>query len=180
MDQQQPDNSTPQAPIVPNIDLAKPAYGTPPPQQQWQPDSNAPQQQAPWQQPQPQAPWQQQQPPPWQQQQPQPPPPYGYQPQPIYVTQQVQMAPAGVATAQPKSMAVALLLTFFFGPLGLFYASVTGGIVMTIISFIVAIVTLGFGLLITGPICMVWAAIATNNANEQARIGAQHFTQNSR
>lgn len=55
-----------------------------------------------------------------------------------------------------------------------------GGIVMLIISFIVAIVTLGFGLLITGPICMVWAAIATNNANEQARLGAQQFTQNSR
>ncbi|HEY0382013.1 MAG TPA: hypothetical protein VGC72_07420 [Candidatus Elarobacter sp.] len=179
MDQQQPENRPPNAPIVPNIDLAKPAYDTP--QQQWQqPDVSAQQPQAPWQQPQQPPPWQQPQPPPHQQPYPQPPPPYGYQPQPIYITQQVQTASAGVAAAPPKSMAVALLLTFFFGPLGLFYVSVTGGIVMLIVSFIVAIVTLGFGLFITGPICMVWAAIATNTRNEQARIGAQHFTQNSR
>ncbi len=173
---QQPENRPPDAAIVPNAGPplnSQPAYGSPPPQQ-WQPDAYPPHQQAPQQG----AP--QQQPPPQQTPWPQQPPPYGYQPQPIYVTQQVQMAPAAVMAAQPKNMAVALILTFFFGPLGLFYASVTGGIVMLIVSLIVAVVTLGFGLLITGPICMVWAAIATQNANEQARIAAQHYTQNAR
>jgi hypothetical protein len=175
MDQQQPESRPSDAPLVPNADPpggtsgAHSAQTSPYPSAPY-PDSAPPPPQ--WQQ-------QQQQPPPppqWQQQ----PPPHGYyQPQPIYVTQQVQMAPAAVAAPQ-KSMAAALLLTFFFGPLGLFYASVTGGVVMTIISIIVAIMTLGFGLFVTGPICMVWAAIATNNENARAAAGAQHYTQNSR
>lgn len=84
----------------------------------------------------------------------------------IYITQQVQSSPGYLVAAQPpKSMAAALLLTFFFGPLGLFYASVLGGIVMLLVSIVVAIGTLGLGLLITVPICMIWAAVATSNYN---------------
>lgn len=173
MDQQQPEDRSTNAPIVPNAGSPgeTPTYDAQPVPHQT-PSSDQPPH---WQQ-QPPPPWQQQPPPhpQWQHQ----PPPYGYyQPQPIYVTQQVQMAPTAVA-APPKSMAVALLLTFFFGPLGLFYASVTGGVVMLLVSIVVAIATLGFGLLITGPLCMVWAAIAVNNAN--AQIGTTSYTQNSR
>ncbi|HEX3462615.1 MAG TPA: hypothetical protein VHS78_01010 [Candidatus Elarobacter sp.] len=106
-------------------------------------------------------------------------PPPGYYPQPIYVTQQVQMAPAYVAVAAPKSMAAALLLTFFFGPLGLFYASVAGGIVMLIVSVLLAMVTFGLSLFVTVPACMVWAAIATSNYN--ARLaGPPQYSQNVR
>ena len=36
----------------------------------------------------------------------------------------------------PKSVGVAFVLTFFFGPLGLLYATVTGGLVMMAISFV--------------------------------------------
>lgn len=99
-------------------------------------------------------------------------PPAGYypHPQPIYVTQQVQMAPAYVAAVAPKSMAAALLLTFFFGPLGLFYASVTGGIVMLIVTVVLGMVTFGISLFLTIPACMVWAAVATSNYNARLAL----------
>jgi hypothetical protein len=100
-----------------------------------------------------------------------------YQPQPIYVTQQVQFAPAYAGVA-PKSVGAALLLTFFFGPLGLFYASVTGGVVMLIVSIVFAAMTYGISLLLTVPACMIWAAVAASNHN--ARIAAPHYSQISR
>jgi hypothetical protein len=57
------------------------------------------------------------------------------------------------------------VLTFFFGPLGMLYATVTGGIVMLLISIVVAVFTFGLGLLITFPICMIWAAVAVSSYN---------------
>lgn len=110
-----------------------------------------------------------------------PPPPYPsqYHPQPIYVTQQVQMAPAYVAAIPPKSMAASLVLTFFFGPLGLFYASVTGGIVMLLITFVAAALTFGVSVFITWPICMIWAAVATTNYNARLTGGTQNYSQNA-
>lgn len=68
-----------------------------------------------------------------------------------------------------KSMIASILLSLIFGPLGLLYASVTGGIVMLLVSIVVAIFTLGFGLLITFPICIIWAVVATNTYNENLR-----------
>ncbi len=66
-----------------------------------------------------------------------------------------------------KSMGVTILLTILFGPLGMFYSTIIGGIVMLILSIIIGIVTLGFGILVTWPICIIWAAVATNNHNNK-------------
>lgn len=74
-----------------------------------------------------------------------------------------------VVSSGEKSMAATILLTLFFGPLGLFYSSVAGGIVMLILSIIVAVFTLGFGLIITQLICVIWGAIATNSHNQKMR-----------
>lgn len=74
-----------------------------------------------------------------------------------------------IQVAQKKSMAAALVLTFFFGPLGLFYASIIGGIIMLALSVFVLIFTLGFGFLFTWPITMIWAAIAVDRANRITR-----------
>jgi len=74
-----------------------------------------------------------------------------------------------VVSAGEKSMLASILLSLIFGPIGLFYASVTGGIVMLLISIVVAIFTLGFGLLITFPICIIWAVVATNTYNQNIR-----------
>ncbi len=69
-----------------------------------------------------------------------------------------------------KSVGIALILTFFFGPLGMLYSTISGGIIMLIITGIVALFTLGVGLLITWPICMIWAAISANNYNNKLRV----------
>jgi hypothetical protein len=66
-----------------------------------------------------------------------------------------------------KSMGLAILLSLLFGPLGMLYSTITGAIVMLLVNILVAIFTVGFGLLFTWPICVVWAAIATNNHNKK-------------
>ena len=74
-----------------------------------------------------------------------------------------------VVSAGEKSLVAAILLTLFFGPLGLFYASITGGVVMLVGGIVFTIITLGFGLLIVYPICIVWAIVATNSYNANLR-----------
>ena len=69
-----------------------------------------------------------------------------------------------------KSMGITILLTILFGPLGMLYSTVTGAIVMIIVNVVVAIITLGFGLFITWPVCFIWAAIATNKYNKSLGV----------
>lgn len=76
-----------------------------------------------------------------------------------------------MVVAAPKNVGVAIILTILFGPLGLFYATVRGGVWMTILSLIIGAITLGLGLLITWPASIVWGVIATNNYNKQLLSG---------
>ena len=78
------------------------------------------------------------------------------------------------AVADPKSVGVAFLLTLFFGPLGMFYSTVNGALIMTGALFvgaaIVFLVTLGIGVLVWVPliwiISIIWGCKA---ASEQSR-----------
>ena len=72
-----------------------------------------------------------------------------------------------------KNMGVSILLTVIFGPLGMLYSTIPGAIVMIIVSVIVGILTVGLGLIITWPICIIWAAIATSNYNKKLAAGQQ-------
>jgi len=71
-----------------------------------------------------------------------------------------------------KSMGLAIVLVFFFGPFGLFYSSTTGGLVMTFFGIPFIIFTLFLGVFFVWPICIVWAIIATNNYNNSMMNGA--------
>lgn len=71
-----------------------------------------------------------------------------------------------VVVKTEKSMGITILLTILFGPLGMFYSTVTGAIVMIIVSGLVGVFTLGLGLIVTWPVCIIWAAISTNNYNK--------------
>lgn len=73
-----------------------------------------------------------------------------------------------------KSVAGAVLLALFFGPLGMIYSTVVGALVMLAINIVVAIATLGLGLIITAPICAIWAGIAASNHNKRLGISSQH------
>lgn len=66
-----------------------------------------------------------------------------------------------IIVAKPqKSVWAAFFLTFLFGPLGLLYATIGGGIVMIILGMIVGAVTLGMGLIIIWPMSIIWGVIA--------------------
>lgn len=69
-----------------------------------------------------------------------------------------------VVVNEGKSVGLAFLLAFFFGPLGLLYASVAGGFIMIILSIFIGVVTLGMGLIVTWIICILWAVIAAGNS----------------
>jgi len=66
-----------------------------------------------------------------------------------------------------KSTGLAIILAVVFGPIGLLYSSVLGAIVMFVVNIIVGIVTLGFGLFLTWPICGLWAALAVMSHNKK-------------
>lgn len=90
-----------------------------------------------------------------------------------------------LVTKPTKSVGIAILLTFLFGPIGLFYASVSGGLIMTftpILLLILAFVGLfqqnellmswSVGLLIIFAatfwlINIIWAVIGVNSYNKE-------------
>jgi len=96
-------------------------------------------------------------------------PPVGMYPNP-YPPQQINIYHVPVCLP-PKSVAVAFLLTFFFGPFGMFYSTVTGGIVMLCVSFVAVFLTAGLSVLVTWPACIIWGCVAASNYN--ARLTAR-------
>ena len=74
-----------------------------------------------------------------------------------------------------KSMVLALLLSFFFGPLGMLYATIGGGLIMLLLDIVIGIFTLGFGLFFLWPIQMIWTAIAVSNYNARQNAKARRY-----
>lgn len=99
-----------------------------------------------------------------------------------------------VVVKQTKSLGLAILLTLVFGPIGLFYASVVGGLVMCFTPIIVVVIGLisadsstflsGFFLFIVfyalfwWLICIIWAAIAVSSYNSKIMKEAYQFQSN--
>ena len=72
-----------------------------------------------------------------------------------------------IIVTSTKSVAISLLLTFFFGPLGMLYSTIWGAVIMIIMSIIVTPLTLGMGLYLVWPICMIWGALAAASYNKK-------------
>jgi hypothetical protein len=79
-----------------------------------------------------------------------------------------------VTIAAPrKSMAAAVILAIFFGPLGLLYASVTGGLVLLaadIAAVVLSFLTLGMGAVLFPLIwiaSIIWAVLAVQGKDQQ-------------
>ncbi len=68
-----------------------------------------------------------------------------------------------------KSMFISILLTLLFGPLGMFYSTIKGAVVMLVITIAAAIFTLGYSVIITWLVCIIWGAVAVNKYNEKLR-----------
>ena len=96
-----------------------------------------------------------------------------------------------LVTKSPKSVGIAILLTFLLGPIGLFYASVSGGLIMTftpIFLFLLAFVGLfqenalllgwSVGLLIIFAVTfwlinIIWAVISVLSYNQEIEDDAK-------
>jgi hypothetical protein len=61
-----------------------------------------------------------------------------------------------------------VLLALFFGPLGLFYVSAVSGVLMTFVTLVAGLSTVGVGLLFAWPLCVVWAYIAASTQHDDA------------
>ena len=81
-------------------------------------------------------------------------------------------APQRVLVLSTKSVGLAVFLGIFFGPLGLLYSTIPGALVMFVVNILAGIFTLGLGLLLTWPLCGLWAFIAAKSHNEKLVAGA--------
>ena len=68
--------------------------------------------------------------------------------------------------ANRKSVLLAIILTLFFGPLGMLYSTITGAVIMLVLYLALGIPTFGWALAGLHPIAIVWAAWAAHNANQ--------------
>lgn len=76
-----------------------------------------------------------------------------------------------IVTKSTKNVGAAIALALFFGPLGMFYSTIVGAIIMIIVSLVVGILTFGLGLLITIPLGAIWAGIAAHLHNKKIMEG---------
>jgi hypothetical protein len=83
----------------------------------------------------------------------------------------IEQTPQRIVVTPTKSMGIAILLTFLFGPLGMLYSTIPGALIMIVLSLIVALLTVGLGLFLIWPICIVWGAIATSSYNKKLLAG---------
>jgi len=67
------------------------------------------------------------------------------------------MAAPFIVTKSSKSIGIAILLTFLFGPIGLFYASVSGGLIMTFTPVFLVLLLIG-GILQENSILVLWSS----------------------
>lgn len=77
-----------------------------------------------------------------------------------------------VVVTPTKSVGVAILLTALFGPLGMFYSTIAGAIVMIVVSILVGAFTAGIGLIVTWPICVIglqWPLVRTTRSSSAER-----------
>ena len=75
------------------------------------------------------------------------------------------------ALIQAKSTGLAVILSLLFGGLGLLYATIPGGIIMSIVTvlvWILGIITLGIGLILVPVVhfvCVIWSVVAVKKYN---------------
>lgn len=82
--------------------------------------------------------------------------------------------PRQIVVTPTKSVGISIILTVIFGPLGMFYSTISGAIIMVIVSGIVGLLTFGYGLVITHPICVVWGALSTHSYNKKLLGGLRY------
>jgi hypothetical protein len=79
-----------------------------------------------------------------------------------------------VMVREQKSVAAAIILAFFFGPLGMFYSTITGALVLlgvNLVLFFLGLITFGLGWFLfffTWIGGIIWAGVEANTSNQRA------------
>lgn len=81
--------------------------------------------------------------------------------------QNTPQKPQVMIVKSTKNVGLAAGLGFFFGPLGMCYATLKGALIMFLVNIVIGIFTLGFGVFLTWPICAIWAYMAAKKYNEK-------------
>ena len=87
--------------------------------------------------------------------------------------------PQPIVVQSTKSVGVAIILTIIFGPLGMFYSTIPGALIMiavNVVVFLISVFTAGLGFVlffITWPVCVIWGAVAASSYNNKLIAGAQ-------
>jgi hypothetical protein len=99
-----------------------------------------------------------------------PPPPVTYSPPGVYA------APSQVVVVgSSKDPALAAVLGFFFGPLGLLYSTVPGAAIMFGVSVVVGLLTFGLGLFLLWPVSAVVGFRAAKSSNQRLAYAATGY-----
>ncbi|MBG0775538.1 MAG: hypothetical protein H0S85_03790 [Desulfovibrionaceae bacterium] len=80
-----------------------------------------------------------------------------------------------IVVKSPKSVGISLILTFLLGPLGMFYSTILGGLIMSALTVVLGVLTLGISWWLTWPVCMLWGALAVGAYNR--RLAAEATAQ---
>lgn len=70
-----------------------------------------------------------------------------------------------------KSVGLAFILAFLFGPLGLLYVSIVGGIIMFAVSFLSFFILPIIGYILVHIGCIIWAIVGAQNENKKTSQG---------
>ncbi|MGB7299385.1 MAG: hypothetical protein WA888_06120 [Burkholderiaceae bacterium] len=76
-----------------------------------------------------------------------------------------------------KSQLVGILLTLFFGPLGLFYSSVAAAIAMLILAVAIGSFTFFVGALFVWPFCVLLSLFTVHRHNRAVKIEERRHQQ---
>ena len=83
-------------------------------------------------------------------------------------------------------MGISIILTVLFGPLGMLYSTIAGGLIMmptgfflNLLGFGLTLPIGGLGVFLTWPItviiCVIWAAMATSSYNQKLLRGQRQY-----
>lgn len=86
-----------------------------------------------------------------------------------------EQRPERIVTVSTKSTGVAILLTILFGPIGMFYATIPGAIIMLIIGIAVGFVTGGLGLPVVWIVSIIWGVSAVKSYNRKIIEGQREY-----
>jgi len=66
-----------------------------------------------------------------------------------------------------KNVGIAILLCFGLGPIGMFYSTVWGALIMLVLTTIVMVVTFGIGFALMWPISIIWGGLSAHLHNKK-------------